>query len=63
LEENDEDLAKLEAWVSNVHGQDRFGAPLAKEAQRAINACQEELETFAQPLQGGGPGLYAQHLA
>jgi hypothetical protein len=50
LEENEEDLAKLEAWVGKVQSRDRFGAPLAAEAQRAINACQEELEAFAQSV-------------
>lgn len=50
LEENEEDLAKLEAWVGKIRSRDRFGAPLAGEAQRAINACQEELEAFAQSV-------------
>jgi hypothetical protein len=50
LEENEEDLAKLEAWVGKIWSRDRFGAPLAGEAQRAINACQEELEAFAQSV-------------
>src|SRR4051794_27129845 len=50
LEENEENLAKLEAWVGKIRTRDRFGAPLAGEAQRAINACQEELEAFAQSV-------------
>jgi hypothetical protein len=50
LEENEEDLAKLEAWAGKVRRRDRFGAPLAGEAQRAISACQEELEAFAQSV-------------
>ena len=47
LEENEDDLAKLEAWFGKIRGRDRFGAPLASEAERAISGCQEELEAFA----------------
>ena len=46
LEENEEDLAKLEAWMAKVHARDRFGAPLAQEAKRALEACREDLEAF-----------------
>jgi hypothetical protein len=46
LEENEEDLAKLEAWMGKVHARDRFGAPLAQEAKRALEACREALEAF-----------------
>lgn len=47
LEENEEDLAKLEAWFGKVRARDRFGAPLKEEAEAAICACQEDLEAFA----------------
>jgi hypothetical protein len=47
LEENEEDLAKLEAWFGKIDGRDRFGAPLASEAKRTIAGCQEDLEAFA----------------
>ncbi len=47
LEENEEDLAKLEAWFGKIHARDRFGAPLATEAERAVAACREDLEDFA----------------
>jgi len=47
LEENEEDLAKLEAWFGKIHARDRFGAPLATEAERAVAACREYLEDFA----------------
>ncbi len=47
LEENEEDLAKLEAWLGKISERDRFGAPLAAEAERAISGCREELEAFA----------------
>jgi len=47
LEENEEDLAKLEAWFGKVRVRDRFGAPLQGQAEAAIRACQEDLEAFA----------------
>lgn len=47
LEENEEDLAKLEAWFGKIRARDRFGAPLATEAERAVAACREGLEDFA----------------
>jgi hypothetical protein len=47
LEENEDDLAKLEAWFAKIRGRDRFGAPLASEAEQAISGCQEALEAFA----------------
>ena len=50
LEENEEDLAKLEAWFGKVRARDRFGAPLAEEAERAIKACREDLESFAESV-------------
>ena len=50
LEENEEDLAKLEAWFGKVRARDRFGAPLLGEAERAVEACREDLETFAESV-------------
>lgn len=47
LEENEEDLAKLEAWLGKIVGRDRFGAPLASEAKDTISECQQDLEAFA----------------
>ena len=47
LEENEEDLAKLEAWFGKIRARDRFGAPLSTEAGQAVEACREDLEEFA----------------
>jgi len=47
LEENEEDLTKLESWLGKIRDRDRFGAPLAEEAERAISECQRDLETYA----------------
>ena len=50
LEENEEDLAKLEAWFGKVRTRDRFGAPLAEETKQALEACREDLEAFAEAV-------------
>lgn len=47
LEENEEDLAKLEAWLRKVEIRDRFGAPSARDARAAVDACRDNLEAFA----------------
>lgn len=47
LEENEEDLAKLEAWVGKIRARDRFGAPLSGEVERELKACRDDLEAFA----------------
>lgn len=47
LEENEEDLAKLEAWVGKIRARDRFGAPLFEEVERELVACREDLQAFA----------------
>lgn len=47
LEENEEDLAKLAAWLDKIEKRDTFGAPLRTEAERAVAACREDLEAFA----------------
>jgi hypothetical protein len=50
LEENEEDLAKLEAWFGKIRARDRFGAPLKEEAERAVAACRADLEAFARSV-------------
>jgi len=47
LEESEEDLAKLEAWLRKVELRDRFGALSAAEARAEVLACREDLEAFA----------------
>lgn len=47
LEENEDDLAKLEAWVGKIRARDRFGAPLFGEVERELVACREDLQAFA----------------
>lgn len=47
LEENEEDLAKLSAWLRKVQARDRFGVPEQGQAEQALAACREDLERFA----------------
>jgi hypothetical protein len=47
LEENEEDLAKLAAWLDKIVKRDPFGAPLRGEAERALAACRDDLDAFA----------------
>ena len=47
LEENEDDLAKLEAWFGKFRARDGFGAPLTSEAAQAIASCRDDLEHFA----------------
>ena len=47
LEENEEDLAKLVAWLAKIKQRDPFGASLRTEAEQAVAGCREDLEAFA----------------
>jgi hypothetical protein len=47
LEENEDDLAKLETWLGKIRARDPFGAPLRAEAEQALESCRIDLETFA----------------
>lgn len=47
LEENEEDLAKLEAWIAKIRLRDYFEAPSGAAAARALAACRADLERFA----------------
>jgi hypothetical protein len=48
LEENDDDLKKLQAWYEKIEKLDFYKAPEATEACRRLKQCEELLETFAQ---------------
>lgn len=47
LEENEDDIAKLAAWLAKVRARDPFGTPLREEAEQALAACRTDLEAFA----------------
>lgn len=48
LEENEEDLAKLDAWLRKIVDRDHFGASLKAEAEHALSDCRDELQAFAE---------------
>jgi len=47
LEENEEDLAKLETWLTKIRARDPFGSSSRAEAEQALSACRADLEVFA----------------
>jgi hypothetical protein len=47
LEENEEDLHKLERWFAKVEARDALGAGKRQEVQDAIASCARALEGFA----------------
>jgi hypothetical protein len=47
LEENEQELAKLERWLAQIQARDFFGAPGATRARQAIEACRGDLAAFA----------------
>ncbi|MEE2522161.1 Chromate resistance protein ChrB [Pseudarthrobacter sp. J75] len=48
LEENEEDLAKLRAWLDKISARDTLGAPTGDKAREAVEACAEALDEFAE---------------
>ncbi len=47
LEENEEDLQKLEGWYTKVKKRDFFGSPLGAEVANLLAECRARLDTFA----------------
>ena len=47
LEENEQELAKLDRWLAQIQARDYFGAPGAERATQAIEACRVDLTAFA----------------
>lgn len=50
LEENEDDLAKLEAWRSKIAARDHFKVALATETDAALRSCRDDLDAFAQAV-------------
>jgi hypothetical protein len=50
LEENDEDLNKLRAWLAKIKRLDFYSAPLTKTAQEKLQVCAALLEDFSQKV-------------
>lgn len=47
LEENEEDLAKLEKWFGKVKKRDFFGAPKGAETARILVVCRDRMAVFS----------------
>jgi hypothetical protein len=47
LEENEQELAKLDRWMAQIQARDFFGAPGAARATQAVEACRADLAAFA----------------
>lgn len=47
LEENEEDLAKLQGWLAKVTDRDVFGAPKRSATLEALGTCERALEEYA----------------
>ena len=47
LQENDEDLKKLNGWLVKIKTLDFYGAPVASEAERRLQECERALEQYA----------------
>jgi hypothetical protein len=47
LEENEQELAKLDRWLAQIQARDFFGAPGAERATQAVEACRTDLAAFA----------------
>lgn len=50
LEENDVDLKKLREWLEKIRKLDFYEAPLGKQAQERLTACEALLEAYAQKV-------------
>jgi len=47
LQENDEDLKKLNGWLGKIRALDFYGTPIAADAKRRLQDCTKALEVFA----------------
>jgi molybdopterin converting factor small subunit len=48
LEENEEDLLKLEQWYAKIKRRDFFGSPRSAEVAKMLAECRARLEAFAE---------------
>jgi hypothetical protein len=47
LEENEDELQKLESWLARIQARDLIGGEHAAEAVRSVEACKKALQVFA----------------
>lgn len=50
VEENEEDLKKLNEWIQKIRTRDFFGAPLKAEAEAALSHCSDVLDAFCEKV-------------
>ncbi len=50
LEENEQDLHKLEGWLHKIQGRDEYGGHQAERAATALARCQATLQVFTQAV-------------
>jgi PaaX-like protein C-terminal domain. len=50
VEENEEDLKKLNEWIQKILTRDFFGAPLKAEAETALAHCSDVLDAFCEKV-------------
>jgi len=50
LEETEEEVQKLQAWLTKIRRRDVVDAPLASQAQQDMKQCQQGLAEFAQQV-------------
>jgi hypothetical protein len=56
LEENEEELAKLETWLGKISNRDFFSSPLHREADRMLDECRLVLQQFSERVHACGEG-------
>lgn len=52
LEENEDELIKLEAWLEKIAVRDFFGASLGKKSREKLKECRRLLEEFSMSVYG-----------
>ncbi len=57
LEEEDNDLKKLQGWIAKIRGLDFYGAPLAATASERMTACEGLLADYARRVFDANQGL------
>lgn len=57
VEENEEELEKLEKWLGKIKERDFFGAPRGKEAEELLEECRRRLAEFSDKVYACNLGL------
>lgn len=57
LEEEDNELRKLQGWAEKIRSLDFYGAPLAVEASERLTSCENQLADYARRVFDANQGL------